>query len=354
MGINKYFAIVLIFSFIILSNCTNNAIDSSATTTELAFVIHKPRAVFPEEVSVVLQGTNNNDYFNERTEDWGAAGGRMRFDDIKEGDLDVSVYGKKGGLTILEGNESISIFPGEEHKIDVELNVLLRAIHIEGVQEEQFTSDLTKLSPFWAGIPMDGAAILQLNDGADVNVSSRAAWGDNGLYMAFRIMDNTFNAFGNITNNIGEWINDAFILYLSNGLSVDDVNYDPDLGFLNGFYRLMVEVGNSDLQNSMVKLEGFYNVSSVNEESTIQNFPTNNIRVKLVQESPNTKIVEVFVPKDRINKNISGNPKIAAMFRYRNRGENINDHNLIGWKNNDDNSLDNNIMGWGNIKLVGP
>lgn len=343
--------LILLMCYFLIS-CTDNVSNLNSDNPNFSLSITKPRTVFPNEVTVVLKGVNGNPFKDSLGAFWGDAGGKMRFDDIPVGDYDVAVYGKKDGVTILEGSNFVTVFPGEQADVHIDLNVLLRVERIEPADENQFTNDLTKVSQFWETVNINGAAEFKVDDGDDIKVSTIAAWGDNGLYFKFRIMDSFFNPYLNATNAIGEWTNDVIILYLSNGRSVDEVVDDPGVNFLDGFYRIMVEVGNNDLQNSMVNAKGFLAESNIDMENTIQNFPTSEFRVKIIQESPNTRIVEMFIPKERLKKPVNDSPKIAAMFRYRNQRENTSDHDVIGWKNNGDQGLNGDIFQWGNIKFI--
>lgn len=345
---------IMIFLFLLFSvlvtSCTQTSLNSNESP-DIAFSIIKPRSAEPDEVWIDLKRINGNNEEQSNSQNW-EFGNSMTFDNLSEGEYDIFVYGKKGGFTILEGNEGVYINPGEKSYVKVNLNVLLRSEFIDDAQENQFTNNMGSESQFWEGISENGAAIFKLDDG-NLRISGRSAWGNRGIYFTFIVYDKIFNELGisKEAGDFGEWLNDALIIYLSSSTSVNEV-VDGG-GFLDGFYRIMVEMGNSDISNSLVKIEGYINKNNFQGiESAIKDINISQFNAKMIQISPDTRIIEIFLARELFDKNINNQPKIAAAFKYRNLGNNNFERNTLGWKSDAEAGIENNIGQWGNIKLV--
>lgn len=347
---------IFVIAFLIFIGCSTVSVESDNEPT-ISFAISKPRNSVPDDVAIVLKGVNENSHFDSIHQGWSPdpKENRAQFHDLQPGEYDVSVYGKKGGFTILEGSNQVFVNPGEQASVEINLNSLLRVIPVDFSQEDQFLANNTTESPFWSSIPEDGAANFGIGD--NLNVSVRAAWGGNyGLYLYFKVKDVLFNALGNnIDFDTDEWRSDALVVYLSTGQSVNDIENDMQNNFFNNHIRLMVEVGNGTIGDSKVKIQKFNNKITLQfeEENTIQNINSNNFQIKMFEVAGN-RIVVVRIKKDLFTEaNFSNQPKIGATFRYRSM-DGINAFTVIGWKNNSNDNLTDNINGWGNLKLVGP
>lgn len=341
----------------ILIGCSVDNISSGEETLGIKFAISKPRTTLPDEVFIELFKDGNIDPIETFSDQWYRPG-NTAFSDLEPGWYRVNVYGKNGGYTILEGKDEVEVRSGDNATAHVVCNVFLRSIFIDNNQEDQFSNSLNTKAPFWDNIPNEGAATFQLDNGDNVNVSTLSTWGSRGIYFLFRITDKNFNAVGGALSNIGqEWLSDALILYLSTGLSVNEVEDNDGMNFFDSYLRVMVEVGNSDIQNSKVKLERYSvdfaqnKVQDMDEEFQLNNINSQNFNIKIIEDA-GSRFVVVFINKNLITKGFNVNPKIGAMFRYRNAD--INDGpNVIGWKGNNNIDLGNDLGGWGNIKLVG-
>lgn len=310
----KHYMIFVIATLVFLA-CTSVSIEEKSNSG-LTFAITKPRNIIPDSIVVILQGVDENSYYWEGGQPWDA-GNNMVIEEIAEGALDVNVYGKNNGITIMEGSGGVHVQPDKQAVANIDLNVLLRVLHLDNTQEEQFIANSSSLSPFWNNIPNEGAAVFSLGDKNDANVVARSAWGDRGLYFAFEITDNNFKVLGNnIDLNTDEWRSDALIIYLSTGQSVNEVEEDDKSDFFMNHIRLMIEVGNTDIQNSTVKIQRFSQKVTLQfeEENTIQNLNSNNFHVKII-ETDETRIVVVYVKKDLFTEmNFYSQPKVVRYF----------------------------------------
>lgn len=358
MGVKIF---ILMFLVTIFIGCTENSVNSNKDSNQvIRLSISRPRATEPDNIVIKLFENDQMEPTQDYSNQWNSEK-RIEFIDLVPGWYRVEAYGKMGGpdgVTILEGSSETEVLANQQASVQIKLNVLLRSIYIDNSTEDQFTINTTSKSPFWNNMPDEGAAKFQLDDGQNVNVSTLSAWGSKGLYFLFQINDNNLNEVGDAVSIIGnEWKNDALIMYLSTGLSVDEVEGDYAKSFFNSYIRVMIEVGNGTIINSRVKLERYIidqlntKTQDMDEEFTLQNMNSQNFKIKII-DNAGGRIVVVFINKVLIDKDINSNPKIGAMFRYRN-ADIIDGTNVITWKGNQIIDLGEDVGGWGNIKLVG-
>ena len=265
----------------------------------------------------------------------------ITFSGIPLGDANIHVEALWEEVKLLDGHAFINLHSGT-NTIHVPLNNVLIAYHISPSQENQFDKGIDAKTPFWDMLSGKNCATL---DNPKANALVTAALGENALYFLVSLNDEKFISENEITGPIGEWINDAFIMYFC----IQSAQ-QPDF-FNSPCFRIQCQMGNIDPNLGKLQLKSFNTSPQVDIMNTIVDFQE--IDAKIIEVAANTRILEMRIFKDKIGLGGIGKPgdRFAVALRYNNVEEqNQTDGDKIDWKNRMGNPLEKSEP-WGNLEF---
>ena len=264
----------------------------------------------------------------------------ITFSGIPLGDANIYVEALWEEAKLLDGHAFINLHSGT-NTINVFLNNVLIAYHISPSQENQFDKNTNAKTPFWDMLSGKNCANL---DNPKANAIVTAALGENALYFLVSLNDEKFIPENEITGPIGEWINDAFILYFC-------ISSTYQQNFYNSCYRIQCQMGEADPSLAKIHIKGINTPQQVDLINTIANFQE--IDAKVIVVAANTRLLEMRIPKDKIGIGGIGKPgdKFAMALRYNNvEAQGQTDGDRIDWKNSMSNPLEKPEP-WGNLEF---